>query len=476
MSNIIQTAYSPENFKKQAYALIDLLADYLTEAQNDTKSKAIDFQNPDELYNAWKTNPPQDLMETYTRVLQHATHIHFPKYVGHQVSAPAPTPALAGLFAALVNNGMAIYEVGNAATVLERIVMEQVAQAFGHDENSSGILTSGGTLGNLTALLTARSIKVKENVWENGDNQQLALMVSEEAHYCVDRAVRIMGWGSKGIVKVPVDNNFQIRIDLLEEYYQQAKAKGVKIIAVVGGACSTSTGSFDDLNGLADFCKKYDLWFHVDGAHGAGTVFSERHKHLVEGIERADSIVMDFHKMLLIPALVTGVFYKNGHTSYQTFAQKAHYLWNDDEQLEWFNIGKRSFECTKLMMGVQIYILMQEYGRDLWSQYITKCYDLGKSFARLIDDKKDFELALQPDCNIVCFRYAPHGYTGKLNALNARIRTVLLEEGEFYTVQTLLRGDVYLRTTLMSPFTEIEHLALLLEKIEKIGSTLKTSL
>ena len=473
MSKIIQDAYSPEKFKRQGYEMIDLLAEYLTEAQSNTTAKTINFQEAHALYDAWKTTPPQTLLQTYRQVLKHSNHLHFPKYVGHQVTAPAPTAALAALFAALINNGMAIYEVGNAATVLERIVVEQVAQKIGYDKHASGLLTSGGTLGNLTALLTARSVKVKENIWETGGHQQLAIMVSEEAHYCVDRAIRIMGWGSKGIIKIPTDGAFRMDTSLLDEYYQKAKARGVTIIAVVGSACSTSTGSFDDLNGIADFCEQNDLWFHIDGAHGGATIYSETYKQLVAGIERADSVVMDFHKMMLVPALVTGLFYKNGQTSYQTFAQKAHYLWSNDEQLEWQNIGKRSFECTKLMMSVQVYSILQEYGTELWSAFVTQCYDIGKQFANLIGSRPNFELGHEPDCNIVCFRYAPKKFGENLSSLNANIRARLLEDGEFYFVQTQLKGETYLRTTLINPFTTIADLELLLDKIEHTGNSLR---
>ena len=150
-------------------------------------------------------------------------------------------------------------------------------------------MTSGGTLGNLTALLCARQVKIEEDVWEEGyGGQQYGFMVSSEAHYSVGREIKVMGMGNHGIVKVPVDSRFRMRSDKLEECYQDAQKKGIQIIGVVASSCSTSTGSYDPIDAIADFCESRSLWLHVDGAHGGCVLFSEKHKGLLNGIERAE--------------------------------------------------------------------------------------------------------------------------------------------------------------------------------------------
>ncbi|MEM6698276.1 MAG: pyridoxal-dependent decarboxylase [Bacteroidota bacterium] len=466
MKNIIQTAFDPETFRTQGHQLIDLLADHLKNSTTGKTTHAQQWKAPDKRLQFWQEEWQKegfDLSTFTQQILEQSLHLHHPKYIGHQVGVSAPISVLMSLLSSLLNNGMAIYEVGQAATAIEHLLVKEIATYFGFGEQAGGILTSGGTLGNLTALLTARNIKAKGNVWQNGQQQQLAIMVSEEAHYCVDRAVRTMGWGDQGIIKVPVDEQFRMRTKLLPDLLERAEAQNIQVIAVVGSACSTSTGSFDDLTAIADFCEENDLWFHVDGAHGGAAIFSAKYRHLLKGIERADSIIMDFHKMLLTPALTTGVFYKNAQQSYQTFAQKAHYLWSNSESEEWHNLGKRTYECTKLMMSLRLYSSLKMHGFELWENYVESTFDLGKQFADLIENTPNFELAIEPSCNIVCFRYLADG---DLDQINNFIRQKLLEEGEFYIVKTQLQGKTYLRTTLMNPFTTIEHLELLLRRIE----------
>ena len=121
-----------------------------------------------------------------------------------------------------------------------------------------------------------------------------------------------MGLGYEGIIKIPVNDRFEINPEGLRKYYQVARKKGKKVIAVVANACSTSTGSYDPLDEIACFCKQNNLWFHVDAAHGGGAVLTGKYKHLVKGIKEADSIVVDFHKMFMFPALTTAVIFKKG--------------------------------------------------------------------------------------------------------------------------------------------------------------------
>ncbi|WPP53149.1 pyridoxal phosphate-dependent decarboxylase family protein [Catalinimonas niigatensis] len=479
MSNLLHTAFDPENFRKSGHQLIDMLADYLHETQSDTSLKTIPWKSPDEQLKYWQEDDATakgDIMPLFKEVLENSIHIHHKKYMGHQVVAPAPVTALASLLSSLLNNGGAVYEMGAVSNTIERIVVQRICKAVGWDEQAGGFLTSGGTLANLTALLAARRAKSPEDVWIKGSGKKLALMVSEEAHYCVDRAARVMGWGDEGIIKIPADDKLKMRTDLLEEYLQKAKAQDIEVIAVVGSACTTSSGTYDDLEAIADFCQQHSLWFHVDGAHGGAAAFSPKYRHLVKGMERANSLVIDLHKMMLTPALTTALLFKNESDSYRTFAQQAQYLWSDQEEQEWYNMGKRTMECTKLMMGLKAYSLFKLYGNEIIDQYVTRQYDLGKTFAQMIKKRKDWELAMEPETNIVCFRYCPENLEEEaIEALNAWVRQQLLEDGAFYIVQTRLKNKLYLRTTLMNPFTTEKELNALLERIEEVAATWKST-
>lgn len=471
MENLLKKAFDPKQFRKDGYALIDLLADFLQNASEDPSEKVFKWQSPDQAYLNWENRLQNDMVgsssQLFQQVLAEAIQLQNPNYMGHQISPPVPISALAGLVGDFLNNGMGIYEMGIPGTAIERVVIKVVAKVMGFAEDAEGILTSGGSLANLTALLSARSKKTQKNIWEEGKSGQLALMVSEEAHYCVDRAVRIMGWGKEGIIKVPVNEQYQMRTELLEEYYQKAKEEEKEVIAVVGSACSTSTGAFDNLEAIGAFCNKHQLWFHVDGAHGGSMAFSGKYRHLLKGVQQADSVVMDFHKVLMTPAISTALIFKNPEDSYQTFSQKAHYLWNKGETQEWFNLAKRTFECTKVMIGLKAYSIIQIYGLELFDEYVTKMVDLSKSFADTILQHPSFELALLPECNIVCFRFFDSNLSNDtLNELNNHLRQAVIEEGNFYLVKTTLKDKVWLRTTFANPFTKEVNFKTLLNQIE----------
>lgn len=468
--NLLNKAYNPEAFRKMGHQLVDQLADYLKNVIGDTNMPVMNWSEPNKQYDQWKDYliKDKDFSSFVDDLILDSIHLHHPKYMGHQVSAPAPITALAAMVTSLLNNGMAIYEMGPVSSALEKWIVEQFSEKFGFRKNGDGFLTSGGTLATLTALLAARQVKTELDVWKTGNTEKLAIIVPSEAHYCVDRAVRIMGFGEDGIIKVPVDENFQLRTNLLPKYVKIAREQGKKVIAVSANACSTSTGIYDNLKEVGKFCKQNNLWFHVDAAHGGGAIFSGKYKHLLAGIENADSVIIDLHKMLMAPALATIVLFKKGNNSYQTFNQQAQYLWEKNEDAEWFNYAKRTFECTKLMMSVKFYSIINEYGFDIFNENVSTLYNLADLFAQLIKERPKFELAVEPMSNIVCFRLLSDGNEDATNQLNNRIRKSILEEGEFYIVQTELNGKVYLRVTLMNPFTNAQHFSELLDKIEEM--------
>jgi len=248
-------------------------------------------------------------------------------------------------------------------------------------------------------------------------------MVSAEAHYCVDRAAKIMGLGEKGILKIPATEGFEMNTTLLENELQKAKANGIKVFSIVGSAPSTATGVYDNLEAISEFAKKHNLWFHVDGAHGGAAIFSKKYKNTVSGIQHADSVVIDGHKMMMLPTITTALLFKDGNHSHATFSQKADYL----------------------------LAMFKTYGEDIFDQYVTQLYDMGKSFGEIIANESDFELAIRPNSNIICFRFIDNSLDlSNLNRLNTHIRQQLLEDGEFYIVQTILDGVRYLRCTIMN--------------------------
>ena len=286
-------------------------------------------------------------------------------------------------------------------------------------------MTSGGTLANLTALLCARSEK-GQGVWVEGTKERYAFMVSEEAHYCIDRAVRIMGWGDQGMIKVPVDDRFVMKTELLQGLLDKARKNGVTVIGIVGSAPTTSTGNYDDLKAIGQFAKDNGLWYHIDAAHGGPVVFSKKYNFLMSGCALADSITVDGHKMMMMPGLTTSLLFRQGKQSFKTFSQEAQYLWTNSDD-DWHNPGKRTFECTKLVMSLRYYTMIQEYGDQAFEAFVDQCYNNGKRFAQLVKSTKDIDLAVEPDSNIVCFRPS----NCKTLESITKIRQEILEDGRF---------------------------------------------
>jgi L-2,4-diaminobutyrate decarboxylase len=476
--SLIPSPFNPEDFRKQGHMIVDILSEYLNNAVSGSEMPVLPWNEPDLLTRLFSfesgggADEPLDLF--IKRIIDNSIHIHHPNYIGHQVTSPLPVAVIVQFCTTLLNNGAAIYEMGPVNMAMERNVIEKIGDLIGFKQGFDGIFTHGGTAGNLTGMLAARQVKTDYNIWEEGvcrDNRP-GYMMSEQSHYSIGRNVKIMGLGEESIVRVPFDAGYRMRSDLLEEYKQKAEQKGIRVISVVANSCSTATGSYDNLNPIADFCEKHGLWLHVDGAHGTGVLFSEKYKNRIKGLERADSVVIDFHKMLLVPALNTLVMFRNGEKSFETFAQKASYLFQKSQKNVWYNSATRTIECTKSALGIIAYTAMKYYGDNFYREYIDSRYDLASEFAVMINGLPDFELAVEPQSNIVCFRFAPAGYEDDyLNSLNSSIRDKIIKEGSFYIVQAELGGKIWLRLTIINPVTSERELVSLVQRIKELGST-----
>ena len=479
MNHEIPSPFDPEEFRNEGYKLVDTLSDYLRESLNGTEMPVLPWNEPDKLAEIFRFDSGSGEAESFgdfiSRILKYTNHLHHPRYIGHQVTSPLPLTALTQLCTSLLNNGAAIYEMGPVAMAMERNLVGYFASLIGYSHNCDGIFTHGGSAGNLTAMLAIRQNMSDYNIWEEGvkEKQIPGFMISDQAHYSIGRNVKIMGLGDESLIRVPYDNNYRMKVSLLEEYKKKAEDNGIKIVSVVANSCSTATGSYDDLDYINDFCRKYGLWMHVDGAHGTCVLFSEKYRNRIKGIEHADSIIIDFHKMLLVPGLNTMVLFKNGEKSYETFAQKASYLFKKADENEWYNSAKRTLECTKSAMGIIVYTAIKYYGASYYRKYIDSRYDLAVHFAGMIEESNEMELAIKPESNIVCFRYAPEGKGEQtLNKINSSIRDHIIKEGSFYIVQTELDGKTWLRVTIINPVTSEDDLEDLIKRVIEVGREL----
>lgn len=463
--NIIQKAYEFNQLSDISYKVMDMIKEQLILSQSNNPKKTIDWIEPKQQLEYWQNefaSQKTDLLSLMKKISDHSINFHNRGYVGHQVAVTLPITVLTSALIAYLNNCTTVYELGMAGNAMEKVVIEHLAHKFGYKQGT-GFVASGGSMGNLTALVTARtSLGIKEE-----DYHKLSIMVSSEAHYSVERAAKIMGIKSDNVIKIPVDDKLSIRVETLEDLYQKAIKEGKIVFCIVGCACTTSVGAYDDLNAIADFAEKHQIWFHVDGAHGGAVIFSEKYKYLIRGIEKSDSLIVDFHKMMLVPPLSTAVIYNSSNRKINEFSPKAAYLWQNQLSEEWWNSAKHTLECTKPLTIIHTYAIMRIYGDEIYQQNVDTLYDLSHEFAQMIRERENMELALDPISNIICFRYVTNHKNN--DDLNRRIAKELLKDGTYYVVNTTVNGNFYLRVTLMNALTTIDDLEKLLDKIQEIA-------
>lgn len=462
----IKDLYSSAHFRDNGHALVDALADYLDAAGRGALPAVMPAGTPSEFSARFPSDFPErgdgDVLGVIRAALAGSTSLQSPGFIGHQVATPLPDAALCELSAALVNNGMAVFEMGPAASAMERAVLAQLSRAVGFPSSAGGILTSGGSVGNLTALLAARQAKAGFDVFREGlrKRPQLVVYAAETAHYSVARALRMLGLGDAGVIAVPVDERMRMRVDALSELIRRSRRRGRRPIAVVASACSTAAGAFDPIEPIADLCARESLWLHVDGAHGAALVLSDTHKAKLRGIERADSIVWDAHKLMLMPALITAVLFRDAAAGARAFSQDAGYLFDEASRDDaWSDVGRRTLECTKRMMSLHLYAMWKAHGTRMFAEHVDAMCALARHLASGAR-QRGLELLVEPECNIVCFRRP-----GVSGGVTAAVRKRLLAEGRFYIVQVHLASGLWLRSTVLNPRTTTADLDAMLDRV-----------
>jgi len=408
-----------------------------------------------------------------SRYLNRTVRMQHPGYLAHQVAVPHDASALADLINGVTNNGMAIYEMGPGAVAVEMAVLDWMLALVGwprlerpgenHAQGpfAGGVLTHGGSLANLTALLAARAAVVPL-AWTGGNlGGDLAVLASPEAHYSISRAVGIMGLGTDAVLPVAADERQVIRPDGLPAAAARVRRSGRKIMALVASACSTGPGLYDPLEEIGQWCREEGVWFHVDAAHGAAALLSPRLEGRLRGLNMADSIIWDAHKMLRTSALCAAVLVRDGARLDGAFRQKASYIFNEGEN-PGVDLISRTVECTKAPLGLKVLLTLLLTGEDGLRGYVERQYDLTLRFHDIINNRPGFSCPFPPEANILCFR-APGD-----NAAQLRIRARLLAAGRFHLSSTEICGRRYLRMTVMGPQTGEDVVHDMLAAVEKL--------
>jgi len=391
--------------------------------------------------------------------LARSLRIHHPGYMAHQVAAPDVGAALSDLVHGAINNPMAMWEMGPAAAAIEVAVLDWMLGQVGWDPaTAAGVLTHGGSLANLTALLGARA-RIAPDAWTRGTPSDLCVLAPPSAHYSVARAVAILGLGEDALIALETDSHERVVPERLEAALARARAAGRRPMALVAAACATSTGLHDDLGAIARFCREHGIWLHADCAHGASALLSARHRGLLAGIEHADSTVWDPHKMLATSSMCAAVLFRNAADLGAAFHQEASYLFYGDGH-EGIDLMSRAVECTKAPLGTKLFLNLAWRGERGMGDHVAGLYDAAHRFWELIRARPGFDCPYEPESNILCFRYGSDG------ARQIALRARLLAGGDFHLSSTAIAGERYLRLVVMAPATDDGTIERLMDAIE----------
>lgn len=486
---MVAAAYAPDIFEKLSGIWNQELTKHLTSVMQ-RKQPVLNWMEPEsairlaESLLQHSTEPGIDhevrFRELITQMLAAGQNLHHPHYIGHQVPACIPMAALFDAVGTVTNQPMAVYEMGPWASAVERAVVRALCRRIGWNaDDSAGLLTSGGSLANLTALLTARNVTFPDS-WEQGLPSNAVLITHTDAHYCITRAAGILGLGTGRVRRAPLDHRRRMDPEQLHQLILREKSAGQTVLAVVAAACATPIGAFDPLPEIAEICRKHQVWLHVDAAHGGGALMSRRHRHLLTGIDMADSVVWDAHKMMFVPALCASVLYRNKAHRFRTFQQDAPYLFDPASPgMAEYDNGTWTVECTKHPLGFGLWGVWSMFGETLFEQLVDRTFELAAFLHQLLLDADDFAPLHVPECNIVAFQYRPAflstAAVEQQDQLQQQIRTKLIRSGDFYIVQTRIEGRTALRVTVMNPLTTRDDLAALLDAIRTAGDQVKVA-
>jgi glutamate/tyrosine decarboxylase-like PLP-dependent enzyme len=399
-----------------------------------------------------------------------------PRFWAWYMGAGTAFGALGDFLAAMLNPNMGGgNHIGNH---VEAQVVDWCKEIVGLPQSAGGLLVSGASMANFVGLAVARNATAGIDVRTEGVQGLAARTTwyaSTEVHSCIQKAIELLGLGSRALRKVPVDSSFRIDIGKLEMMIAADRAAGLSPCCVIGTAATINTGSVDDLAALADLCAREKLWFHVDGAIGAVLALSPSHRSLVAGIERADSVALDLHKWLQVPFEAGCALVRDRQLHRGTFALTPEYLEKTERGLAsgplWFS--EYGLQLSRGFRALKVWMSFKEHGLARYAELIERNISQAKLLARLVEQSPDLELMAPTVINIVCFRYNPGGLDApRLNALNEELLIRLHESGIAAPSYTTLGGNYCLRAAIANHRTRDEDLPLLVEAVRRLGREL----
>jgi L-2,4-diaminobutyrate decarboxylase len=356
---------------------------------------------------------------------------------------------------------------------VETLVVQWLSTRIGMGDQAGGVMTSGGTEATYTALLAARNAACP-GMWEHGAGRQhMVVVCGEHAHYSVERAVGQLGMGTRNCCRVP-SVEYRMDVSAQEIILQRQQTEDRLVVAVVATAGSTATGMFDDLEAIGRICRREKIWFHVDGAHGASAIFSPGRSRFLDGLEFADSLSWDPHKMMVMPLAAGMILVREEKKLQEAFSQSAPYLFHGEGKKRLWDQGMRSFQCSRRNDALKLWMAMQRYGKQGFGLLYDRLCDTAVFFYESIRERSDFETFHKPESNILCFRYVGDHTCDEdiLNEKNLELRQLFNAGGKGWITVTKLDGRTALRIVIMNLQTQQEDVQAVADGLAQIGRSL----
>ncbi|HMV51335.1 MAG TPA: aminotransferase class V-fold PLP-dependent enzyme [Blastocatellia bacterium] len=356
---------------------------------------------------------------------------------------------------------------GAGTTQLELVVVDWLRQMCGLPETAGGLFVSGGSMANLTALAAARGAKL------GGQTEHAVIYFSDQTHSSLEKALRILGFAREQIRKLPSDEQFRLRMAELRQAVAADRAAGRRPFCIIANAGTTNTGAIDPLGELADFCAAEDLWLHVDGAYGAAAAVCERGKHLLAGIERADSVTLDPHKWLFQPFEIGCILLRDARLLKKTFHTMAEYLEDtkraEEQEINYYDYGP---QLTRGFRALKLWLSLKTFGAAAFRQAIEHGFELAELAENILRRSPNWQIVSQATMGIVTFRFVPPEATeSEVNEIHRRMVEAMVTDGFVFANSTALRGQTVMRLCTINPRTTTEDIHATIQKLDQLART-----
>ena len=401
------------------------------------------------------------VLDDLTReLIDRGFHVPSANYFGLMNPTPTYMAVLAEALVAATNPQLASLARSQLASRIEHETVRWIAERCGYSEDAGGTFTSGGAEANFSGIALALAAHFPASV-ENGVasiGARPVLYASAESHHSIDKSAGLLGIGRNAVRRVPVDDRIHLRVDELEKMIDADLSAGHRPFCVIATVGTTNSGAVDNINAIAELCRRRKLWLHVDGAYGAALVFSDGHRDKVRGIERADSVTVDPHKWLAMPFSAGVIVTRRSEILRQAFEVATPYMPRDTSASLVDNF-KVSAQWSRRMNSLKFWLTLKVHGRRAYEELIDRQLRLARQFADWVRKSPDYELFVDPDLTIVNFRVKNAGDEPSTAAANQRVVEEVTKDGTRWISETKVGGRSVIRVMVISYLTDESNLA-----------------